>query len=52
MQNNPIIEYYNKIQLGEIVACDKIKRLYKRIVQDITDATVYFYDSKRIIINR
>ena len=47
MQNNPIIEYYNKIQLGEIVACDKIKRLYKRIVQDITDATVYFYDSKR-----
>lgn len=32
---NPIIEYYNKIDSGEIVAGFKVKRIYKKLVDDI-----------------
>lgn len=34
---NPIFEYNEKIQSGEIVACQKIKTVYKALVRDITD---------------
>ena len=48
LANNPIIEYYNKISSGEIVACDKIKRIYKKLVEDIyDDSSVYEYSPKR-----
>lgn len=32
---NPIIEYYNKIDSGEIVVGFKVKRIYKKLVDDI-----------------
>lgn len=34
---NPILEYNNKIQSGKIVAPYKIKKVYEKIVFDITD---------------
>ena len=34
---NPIVEYNEKIQSGEIVACQKVKTVYKALVRDITD---------------
>src|SRR5690606_1087108 len=35
MDNNPIIEYYNKIKSGEIVVAKKIERVYRHIIEDI-----------------
>jgi phage terminase large subunit-like protein len=32
---NPIIEYYEQIESGEIVVSDKVKRVYKKLVADI-----------------
>lgn len=32
---NPIVEYYNKIESGEIVVGFKVKRIYKKLVDDI-----------------
>jgi len=32
---NPIIDYYNKIETGEIVAGTKVKQIYKHLVQKI-----------------
>lgn len=34
---NPIIEYNNKIQSGEIIACKKVKKVYKKLVADVHD---------------
>lgn len=44
---NPILEYWNKIQSGEEVVCDKIRRTYKKIVYDIENPGEYFYSNKR-----
>jgi phage terminase large subunit-like protein len=45
---NPIIEYWNKIETGEEIVSDKVRRIYKKLVSDIYDTTsVYEYDSKR-----
>lgn len=33
---NYILEYYDKINSGEIVACNKIKKVYKHIVYNLT----------------
>lgn len=32
---NPIVEYYNKIESGEIVVGFKVRRIYKKLVDDI-----------------
>ncbi|MBM7624773.1 terminase TerL endonuclease subunit [Sporohalobacter salinus] len=32
---NPIIEYYNKIDSGEIVVSNKVERVYRKLVNDI-----------------
>lgn len=41
---NPILEYHEKIQSGEIVVSRKVKRLYDKLVLDLTDqASVYEY---------
>lgn len=45
---NPIIEYNEKIQSGEITACKKIKILYKHLATEIQNPeSKYFYDEKR-----
>ena len=57
-----IEEYYNKIETGEIVACEKIKTLYKKLVKDLkkpqkvsffneiteeTETHTYIYDEQK-----
>ncbi|RSL32661.1 terminase large subunit [Salibacterium salarium] len=45
---NPIIEYYNKIESGEISASWKVKRIYKKLVDDVHDENLeYEYNVKR-----
>lgn len=45
---NPILEYWQKIDSGEIVACDKIIRVYKKLVNDLNETdSEYEYDSKK-----
>ena len=44
---NPIIEYNEKIQSGEIVANEKIKKVYRKLVFDITENPLYRYDEKK-----
>jgi len=45
---NPIEEYYNKIESGEVVVNAKIKRVYKKLVDDIHDKdSVYEYNEER-----
>lgn len=45
---NPIIEYYNKIDSGEEIVGDKVRRVYKKLVDDIHDVdSVYHYSSKK-----
>lgn len=44
---NPIIEYWKRIEEGEEVVGDKIKRLYKKLVDDIHDTEGrWMYSSK------
>ncbi len=48
MHMNPIEEYYNKIESGEVVVNAKIKRVYKKLVDDIHDKdSVYEYNEER-----
>jgi len=45
---NPIIEYWNKIESGEVVVGIKVKRVYKKLVDDIHDQdSVYEYSPDR-----
>lgn len=45
---NPIILYFEKIQSGEIVACEKIKTLYAHLTESITNPeSEYYFDDKR-----
>lgn len=45
---NPIIDYYGKIESGEEVVSDKVRRVYKKLVDDIYDASSeYEYDHRR-----
>lgn len=45
---NPIIDYFNKITSGEEIVSDKVKRVYKKLVDDIYDTTSeYEYDPRR-----
>lgn len=44
---NPIMEYWDKIQSGEEIVCDKIRRTYKKIVYDLENPDKYFYSNKR-----
>lgn len=44
---NPIMEYWNKIQSGEEVVCDKIFRTYKKIVYDMEHPDEFSYSNKR-----
>lgn len=44
---NPVMEYWNKIQSGEEIVCDKIFRTYKKITYDMDHPSEYFYSNKR-----
>lgn len=45
---NPILEYWEKIQSGEIVTSLKIKATYKKIVNDLNDnKSEWYYSNKR-----
>jgi phage terminase large subunit-like protein len=45
---NPILEYWEKIQYGQEVVGDKVRRIYKKLAADVYDtASVYEFDSKR-----
>ena len=44
---NPILEYYQKIESGEEVVGDKVRKWYKKLTYDIEHPDVYFYSTKR-----
>jgi phage terminase large subunit-like protein len=45
---NPILEYWAKIQSGEEVVSEKVRKTYQKIVYDLTDNTSeYYYSPKR-----
>lgn len=44
---NYIIEYNNKIQSGEIVACKKIKSVYQHLVDSIEHPTEFKFDIEK-----
>lgn len=44
---NPILEYWEEIEKGNINVGDKIRRTYKKIVKDIKYPGEYFYSPKR-----
>jgi phage terminase large subunit-like protein len=45
---NPIIDYYNRIESGEEIVGAKVRRIYKKLVDDIHDQnSVYEYSAKK-----
>ncbi|MDM5235311.1 terminase large subunit [Bacillus cereus] len=45
---NPIIEYYSLIESGKEIVSEKVRRIYKKLVNDIGDKeSIYEYDSKK-----
>ncbi len=44
---NPILEYWNKIQSGEIAVCNKIYQWYKYLAHQVNNPGEYFYSPKR-----
>ena len=44
---NPVLEYWEKIQNGDIRASDKVYRTYKKVVGDIANPGEYYYSASR-----
>lgn len=44
---NPIREYWEKIESGEITVCDKTYRTYKKLIYDMDHPGEYFYSAHR-----
>lgn len=45
---NPILEYWQRIENGQVVVGDKIKRVYKKLVDDLkNEGSVYEYDENK-----
>ena len=44
---NPIIEYHEKIEVGEEVVSDKVRKWYKKLAYDVYNPGVYHYSAKR-----
>jgi len=44
---NPIIEYHEKIEAGEEVVSDKVRKWYKKLAYDVYNPGVYHYSAKR-----
>ncbi len=47
MKTNPIFEYQQKIESGEIVACQKVKTVYKALVNELKSGEKWCYDERR-----
>lgn len=48
LDDNPFIEYHNKIESGEIVVSRKVARVYQELVRKITDQECkYYYSPKK-----
>ena len=44
---NPILEYYDKIQSGEITVGYKVQQWYKKLAYDVTHPNEYYYNPKK-----
>lgn len=44
---NPILEYWEKIQSGEIVTSRKVIATYKKLVHDLNNKSEWYYNHKR-----
>ncbi|MEG7934977.1 terminase large subunit [Bacillus mobilis] len=45
---NPVIEYYNQIESGEVIVSSKVRRIYKKLVDDVYDtSSVFEYDANK-----
>lgn len=44
---NPILEYYDQIESGKINVCDKVRKWYKKLANDVTHPGEYYYSAKR-----
>jgi phage terminase large subunit-like protein len=45
---NPVIEYYGRIQTGDEIVGNKVRRIYKKLVDDVNDSkSEYEYDHKK-----
>ena len=44
---NPIREYWEKIESGEVTVCDKTRRTYKKLIYDLDHPGEYFYSAHR-----
>ena len=44
---NPIREYYNAIVDGEVVTSDRVRRVYKHLVEKLENPGQYIYDKDR-----
>ncbi len=44
---NPIREYWEEIECGEIVVGDKVRRTYKKLIHDMENPGEYFYSPHR-----
>ena len=44
---NPIREYYNAIVDGEVVTSDRVRRVYKHLVEKLESPGQYIYDKDR-----
>lgn len=44
---NPIREYWEQIESGEVTVCDKTRRTYKKLIYDLDHPGEYFYSAHR-----
>ena len=44
---NPIREYWEEIECGEIVVGNKVRRTYKKLIHDMENPGEYFYSPHR-----
>ena len=44
---NPIREYWEAIQSGQVIVCKKLKKTYRKIIYDIDHPSEHFYSNKR-----
>ncbi|MGN0503119.1 MAG: terminase large subunit [Ruminococcus sp.] len=44
---NPILEYYEKIESGEEVVSEKVRKWYKKLAYDVEHPGYYFYSNAR-----
>lgn len=44
---NPVLEYWEKIQAGEEIVGEKIRKTYKKLAYDVEHPGEYFYSAKR-----